>query len=150
MKNKKIFVIAIIILLIIVVGLFIYFKLSVKETISPPAVGNFVQQENSFPILNPQDLIGSWKAVFEEVNTVQSNNVDFSITFNSDGSYFSSENSMNDSGLYKLTNDSRIIFYYTENDLSNGNYQEASGNINENNLTLIYPAYPRVVVFERE
>ena len=108
---------------------------------------------NLASVINSNDLIGNWKEISEEVNGENSSDVNITMGFNSDSSYFISGD-LTDNGFYQIVSDngfSRISFYNTKSDIGKQeSSDEAFGNINGNKLTLVYPKYPKVVIYEKQ
>jgi len=167
-SNKKYYFLWIIgiILIIIAVGiLFINFFNQKNIEDSPPSLNdsghNPVIVDNSLigkstdlaGTLTKISLIGNWKVIQEEVNGVNSENINENLIFNSDGSYSLSDSSSGISqtkGYYQVNNN-RIYFYNSKEDIGKqGSFDEAFGKIESNKLTLVYPGFPKVVVYQKE
>jgi hypothetical protein len=100
--------------------------------------------------LTKEQIIGKWIVTKEEVNGVENENPAGELSFDSEDNYFSTNGYFNDSGKYKVE-DEKITFYYTPEGYNiSAVLDEARGNVNGTIMTLIYPSYPKVIVYKKE
>lgn len=103
--------------------------------------------------MNSENILGTWKAVSEEMNGEINKEIDSVLILNSDGSYNLAEYGIEETGMYKLFDD-KILFYDSEEELNAylnnlGRFNDVYGYIQNNRLVLNYPAYPKTDVYEK-
>jgi hypothetical protein len=154
-KNKK--MISIILVIIILASLLAgIFFISLKKD-EPTTILNLSDQTgfdeidtSAFEDNNPEkipvdseQILGTWKAVSEEFLGKRSENLqNYSITFNEDKTFTSIEEGIMTKGRYELEGD-KIVF-----DADSG-IIESWAIIQDNTLTISFPKFPKVVVYQR-
>lgn len=142
-KQKTIITITIIIIIIIAIILSLnLFKEKEPET----------YEELGYQPITPTNIIGTWTAISEKFAFSDSTNTDlenYSITFNSDNTYSSLTYGISETGVYRFKDD-RIYFYDSEEQVNlEGNFFQAYGWIKDDELVLIFPQFPKTVVYEK-
>ena len=132
MKKGLIAGIVIVLILIIIIGIFY-----------------FINRE--IPITS-ENILGTWKGVSEEINGEINKEIDSVLILNSDGTYILAGYGIEETGMYKLFN-GKILFYNSDEELNAylnnlGRFNDVYGYIQNNNLVLFYPAYPKTVIYE--
>ena len=150
--NKKNMIIILILLVLVVVFISIYIlnnNPSKKESIG--AVPNQDNNEKSIPVININELKGTWIANNESyLNSDISIEVhNTKIKFLEDNNYESITPDFDEKGKFKLSG-AEIKFYKNDEDLTNNNFIQVFGEIHGDILILTYPDYPKFVVYTRE
>lgn len=142
MKKLLIFII---IILVAIVILFVLILSSGKK----PAEKKMAEEPGPTP-LNIENLLGKWTAISEEVRGTKTKDLEnYSITFNNDGTYSSVVWGIPTNGKYKLEGD-KILFYGPEEDLDKTEgLSEVWVKLENNTLTLTFPEYPKIVVYQK-
>ena len=125
--------IVIVLILIVIIGIFYFINKKIPITL--------------------ENILGTWKGVSEEMNGQVNKEIDSVLTLNSDGTYNLAGYGIEETGMYKLIDD-KILFYNSEEELNAylnnlGRFNEVYGYIQNKQLVLIYPAYPKTDVYEK-
>jgi hypothetical protein len=139
MKNKSLIIglVIIIVLAVIIIGL-------IKINQKPADI-----KKN----MTTNELIGKWNAISEEVYGEKNENLDsaleYSITFNEDGSYSKIIGKVTENGFYVIDGDN-ITFYDSKDQIGKqGSFNSGWFSVKDNELTLTLPKYPKTVVYIR-
>lgn len=103
--------------------------------------------------MTTNELVGKWNAISEEtIDGVNDNLKDigeYSITFKNDGSYSEIIGNSGKKGLYKLEEEN-VTLYNSPDDLKYpGSLNKGWFLVENNQLTLTLPKYPKTVVYRR-
>ena len=132
-KTTKIIITIAIIIIIILLGYFIF-----KYT-------NTMEQG-----VTKQDIQGTWTAVSEEVKEQVNTEIDASITFNPDNTYISVSEGLEEQGFYKVK-EGDIHLYESEEQTEEDYMSRVYAKVNKDTLalTITYPQYPKIVIYKK-
>ncbi len=152
-KRKKLVIVMIVLVLIIIVGIGIFFLVGINAQKTPSLPADFpggVEVVSSFNFqstpIDSNDIFGSWKGTSEDTIDSKNTLTDTLITFNSDGTYSYNFEGFEETGFYKIEN-YKIFLGSSKDNLESG--ELAYGNLQGNDLILMFPQFPKVTFYQR-
>jgi len=146
-----------IIVLIILIGMLLYFGFSDKENIPEKPEEEIISEKEEEEILDFDfdisliekiNILGNWKAISEEF-LGDKYEIEGSIEFKDDGSYVIINNGIEEKGVYVLDKE-KVIFYDSKEDIGKeGRFNEGLIGIEDGKLKILFILYPKVVVYEK-